>query len=82
MKFFTSRFLAIAAAVSQALAEVQLTNSAYAVTENQPFTITWSGAEGAVTLTLKDGSSTDLKTVSAIASKFYLCWQSAEVMAC
>lgn len=66
---FTARFFAISATVAQVLATPTLTNSAYAVTEGQPFTITWTDADGAVTLLLKDGSSTDLKTVSTIACK-------------
>lgn len=69
MKFLTG-FVAISAAISQALA-VSLTNSNYDITEGSPFTITWTDAEGDVTLLLKDGPSTNLATVSTIACKFY-----------
>lgn len=66
MKTFSATLVAAFAAVAQA---VQLTNSDFAITAGQPFTITWSGATGAVTLNLKNGASTDLKTVAAITSK-------------
>lgn len=35
-----------------------------------PFSLTWTGASGPVTLLLKNGISTDLKTVETIASMF------------
>ncbi|KAI0193191.1 Ser-Thr-rich glycosyl-phosphatidyl-inositol-anchored membrane family-domain-containing protein [Xylaria flabelliformis] len=50
-------------------AKVQLTNSNYDDIEaGSTFTITWSGAEGPVTLTLKNGESGDLKTVQTITT--------------
>lgn len=67
MKFLTG-FVAISAAISQALA-VALTNSGYDITEGEPFTLTWSDAEGDVTLLLKDGPSNNLGTVATIACK-------------
>ncbi|KAI8302481.1 hypothetical protein K4K59_000469 [Colletotrichum sp. SAR11_240] len=65
MKTFSATLVAAFAAVAQA---VQLTNSDFAITAGQPFTITWSGATGAVTINLKNGASTDLKTVAAITT--------------
>lgn len=65
-----SKFIVAAAAFSVAQALVQFTNPSFnSVTAGQPFNITWSGASGAVTLTLKDGPSTALVTVNQIASK-------------
>lgn len=66
---FTARFLAISAALSQVLALPVLTDPSYVVTEGKAFDITWTNATGAVTLTLKNGASTDLGTVSTIACK-------------
>lgn len=67
---FAARLLALSATISQALAVVQLTNSNWDVTEGTAFDITWTGADGAVTLLLKDGPSKNLGTVETIASKF------------
>ncbi|KAJ0164791.1 hypothetical protein CTA2_173 [Colletotrichum tanaceti] len=65
MKTFTSVLVAGFAALAQA---VQLTNSNYNVQAGEPFIITWSDAQGPVTLTLKNGPSTNLNTVQIIAS--------------
>ncbi|GKT42234.1 uncharacterized protein ColSpa_02415 [Colletotrichum spaethianum] len=65
MKSFTSVLVAGFAALAQA---VQLTNSDFDVKAGEAFTITWSDAQGPVTLTLKNGPSTNLVTVSTIAS--------------
>lgn len=71
MQFSTATLFAFSAAISQALAKVILTNTNWnTVTEGQPFTITWSEANGPVTLLLKDGPSTDLATLATIACKF------------
>ncbi|KAL1864440.1 hypothetical protein Daus18300_007672 [Diaporthe australafricana] len=64
---FTAGFLAVVTAAAPAWA-IQLTNTAYAVQAGQPFTLTWSDAVGAVTVNLKNGASTDLKTVETLAS--------------
>lgn len=64
---FTAGFIAVVTAAAPAWA-IQLTNSAYAVTAGQPFTLTWSDSEGPVTVTLKNGASTDLKDVEVLAS--------------
>ncbi|ESZ98558.1 hypothetical protein SBOR_1008 [Sclerotinia borealis F-4128] len=63
---FSTIFLAAAAATLASA--VQLTNPSFAVTAGSPFNITWSDAEGPVTLVLKDGPSTALTTVSTIGS--------------
>ncbi|GKT54970.1 extracellular matrix protein [Colletotrichum tofieldiae] len=63
MKSFTSVLVAGFAALAQA---VQLTNSNFDVQAGEPFTITWSDAQGPVTLTLKNGPSTNLATVQTI----------------
>lgn len=62
-------FFTLATLVSAAFAKVILTNTQFNVAVGQPFTITWSDATGPVTLTLKDGESGNLQTVSTIASK-------------
>ncbi|KAG8164835.1 hypothetical protein KVR01_005110 [Diaporthe batatas] len=64
---FTAGFIAVVTAAAPALA-IQLTNTAYAVEAGQPFTLTWSDSEGPVTITLKNGASSDLKDVQVIAS--------------
>ncbi|TGO40277.1 hypothetical protein BHYA_0039g00180 [Botrytis hyacinthi] len=63
---FSTLFLAAAAATLASA--VKLTNSNFAVTAGTPFNITWSEAEGPVTLVLKSGPSTALTTVSTIGS--------------
>ncbi|KAF5876027.1 putative extracellular matrix protein [Botrytis fragariae] len=63
---FSTLFLAAAAATLASA--VKLTNSNFAVTAGTPFNITWSDAEGPVTLVLKNGPSTALTTVSTIGS--------------
>ncbi|TGO66646.1 hypothetical protein BOTNAR_0057g00300 [Botryotinia narcissicola] len=63
---FSTLFLAAAAATLASA--VKLTNSNFAVTAGSPFNITWSDAEGPVTLVLKSGPSTALTTVSTIGS--------------
>jgi hypothetical protein len=70
MQFSKSAFT-LAALIAYVEA-AQFTNSAFAgITAGTPFNITWSGATTGVTLLLKNGASTDLKTVSTIASKLY-----------
>lgn len=64
---FTAGFVAVVTAAAPAWA-IQLTNTAYAVEAGQPFTLTWSDSEGPVTVTLKNGASTNLQTVEVIAS--------------
>ncbi|KAK2004588.1 hypothetical protein LX36DRAFT_649649 [Colletotrichum falcatum] len=66
MKTFASVLVASFAVLAQA---VKLTNNNFDVEAGQPFTITWSDAQGPVTLTLKNGPSTNLVTVQSIASK-------------
>jgi hypothetical protein len=47
---------------------VQITNTDFTVTENQPYTITWTGSTDPVTIKLKTGASNDLKDVQTITS--------------
>lgn len=68
MLFSRSFVASLLLAVSEA---VQLTNTAQdynGVTAGKPFTITWTAASGPVTILLKTGPSTNLRTVSTIAS--------------
>ncbi|TVY24609.1 hypothetical protein LHYA1_G006408 [Lachnellula hyalina] len=64
---FTSLLFAAAALVG-VNAAVNLTNTDYVITVGETFSIGWAGAEGPVTLTLKNGAALDLKTVSTITS--------------
>lgn len=52
-------------------AKVELTNSNFTGIEaGSTFEVTWAGAEGPVTLILKNGDSDDLKTVQTITSMY------------
>ncbi|KAH8775595.1 extracellular matrix protein [Diaporthe sp. PMI_573] len=64
---FTAGFIAVVTAAAPAWA-IQLTNSAYAVEAGQPFTLTWTDSQGPVTITLKNGPSTNLGDVEVIGS--------------
>lgn len=65
-----TKVIVAAAAVAVANATVEFTDPTFAgITVGTPFNITWSGAEGPVTLSLKDGLTTNLQLVSTIASK-------------
>lgn len=66
MKSFSAVVLALAAAANA----VQFTNPGVKPEPGKPFELTWSGAEGPVTITLKSGSSDNLKTVEELASMF------------
>ncbi|TPX16726.1 uncharacterized protein E0L32_003667 [Thyridium curvatum] len=66
MKFPTAAVFAVLAAIAEA--KVQFTNSNYDITEGDPFTLKWSGAEGPVTITVKSGPETNLKDVMVIDS--------------
>ena len=71
MKFIISSILL----AGLASAKVALTNSAgdFADVEaGKPFEITWTDAQGPVTITLKTGPSDNLSTVSTITCKFSL----------
>ncbi|POS87320.1 hypothetical protein EPUL_001683, partial [Erysiphe pulchra] len=68
MLFSRSFIAGLLLAVTEA---VQLTNTAQdysSVAVGKPFTIRWTGASGPVTILLKTGPSTNLRTVSTIAS--------------
>ena len=64
---------ALVAAAMLAIAKaVEITNTAAElsnITAGVPVTITWSGAQGPVTLLLKDGPASNLQTVLSIGSK-------------
>ncbi|KAK3311975.1 hypothetical protein B0H66DRAFT_596139 [Apodospora peruviana] len=53
---------------THARAAVTFTNDEYAMQPNEPFTITWEGNRGPVTLTLMNGPDVDLQPVTVIAS--------------
>lgn len=57
-------FVAALAAIAEA--KVAFTNSAFVIEAGKPFQLTWTGAVGPVTITLKDGPNTALKDVMVI----------------
>ncbi|EHK98821.1 hypothetical protein M7I_5329 [Glarea lozoyensis 74030] len=66
MQFSTALIAAVAFGFANA---VSFTNSAFnGITAGQPIELTWTDASGPVTITLKNGASTDLQTVSVVAS--------------
>ena len=66
MKSYTALILAALAAAANA---VQFTNSAINPEPGKPFELTWSGAQGPVTVLLKHGPSDNLKTVEELAGE-------------
>lgn len=62
-------FVAALAAIAEA--RVAFTNSAFVVEAGKPFELKWAGAEGPVTITLKNGPNTALKDVMVIDRKLY-----------
>jgi hypothetical protein len=66
MKFSVAAAFLLAALAD---AKVILTNSNYVIKAGEPFTFTWTGNTGPVTLTLKNGPNTALKTVQVIDRK-------------
>ncbi|KAI8632240.1 hypothetical protein F5Y19DRAFT_472264 [Xylariaceae sp. FL1651] len=68
MKAFISSVV-LAVLLGLANAKVQLTNSNYSgIQAGKSFEITWSDAQGPVSLTLKNGPKDDLKTVESITT--------------
>lgn len=67
MKFLAVAAVAVLAAIAEAKAS--FTNTAYNVEAGEPFTLTWAGNTGPVTITLKNGPEDDLKTVTVIDCK-------------
>jgi hypothetical protein len=66
MRFSTT--FAIFSALAAAAQAVNFTVLTFAtVTAGEPFEVSWTGAQGPVTLTLKDGDPNNLQTVSTIA---------------
>ncbi|OIW35311.1 hypothetical protein CONLIGDRAFT_676236 [Coniochaeta ligniaria NRRL 30616] len=57
-------FVAALAAIAEA--KVAFTNSQFVVEAGQPFELKWTGADGPVTITLKNGPNTALKDVMVI----------------
>lgn len=68
MKSYTAVVLAALAAAANA---VQFTNVAINPEPGKPFELTWTGAEGPVTILLKGGPSDNLKTIDTIACKSF-----------
>ncbi|KAL2122841.1 hypothetical protein VTJ04DRAFT_3296 [Mycothermus thermophilus] len=65
MKFSVAAVLAFAAA---ALAKPFITNTSFNIEEGKPFTLTWEGAQGAVTIEVLTGSSDNLKVVTTVGT--------------
>ncbi|KAF8857460.1 hypothetical protein BDZ45DRAFT_726732 [Acephala macrosclerotiorum] len=68
MQFSSVLLAGVAFAVAQAANFTMTASQFVSVETGSPFDITWTGAVGSVTLLLKNGASSDLKTVSTIAS--------------
>lgn len=64
---FSTIFVAVMAAVAEA--KPQFTNSAYDVEAGVPFTLSWSGATGPVTIVLQNGPPGNLKDVMVLDGK-------------
>ena len=62
------RLLAVALSVQSCLAIIAFTNSGYDVQAGQPFTLTWTGGVGPITINLKRGPATNLATVQVLTS--------------
>lgn len=65
---FTITLLFLLHLATLAQASVTFTNDEYALRPNEPFTITWEGNKGPVTLTLMNGPDVDLQSVMVIAT--------------
>ncbi|KAL9944484.1 hypothetical protein ACHAQF_006584 [Verticillium nonalfalfae] len=69
MKYSVAATLAALVAYVQAKAEFTNTQADFAaISAGEDFTLTWSGAEGPVTILLKSGPSDDLTTVETITT--------------
>jgi len=62
--------LVVAGLAASVNAMVAFTNSAFDVEAGKPFTLTWSGNSGPVTITLKNGPATVLKDVMVLDCEF------------
>ena len=68
---YFSQILVLGAAFAVANAKVMITNSDYSgITFDHPFTVTWQGATGMVSLLLKNGVPSNQLLVDTIAGKF------------
>jgi len=65
---YTTAFAASLATVAYAVQFDLDMNNPIVMTEGEPLTLNWSGADGAVTINLVTGASTDLETVFAITT--------------
>lgn len=66
MKVAAGVLLAALASVANAI--VAFTNNGYDVKAGQPFTLTWQGGVGPVTINLKNGPRSNLQTVQVLTS--------------
>lgn len=67
---YFSQVLVVGSACAVAKAVVMITNSDYSgITFDNPFTITWKGASGMVSLLLKNGQPSNQFLVDTIAGK-------------
>ena len=64
MKYFVPASILAMATGAHSLAT--FTNSAFSITQGQPFTLTWSGASGPVTIKVANGPSTDAASLCAL----------------
>ncbi len=64
MKFIVASVVAALAATVSALPA--FTNTAFDIVAGQPFTLTWSGNSGPVTISLANGDPNNLKVVETI----------------
>lgn len=71
MKFSAAAVMAFLAAAANA--KVAFTNSDFNMTPGSPFTLTWTGNAGDVTIILATGESTALTTVEIIDCKSPAC---------
>ncbi|KFZ05467.1 hypothetical protein V501_08335 [Pseudogymnoascus sp. VKM F-4519 (FW-2642)] len=68
IKMYFSQILVLGAAFAMANAKVMITNSDYSgITFDHPFTVTWQGATGMVSLLLKNGVPSNQLLVDTIA---------------
>jgi hypothetical protein len=61
--------LALALCWQLILARVLFTNDEYNIVAQQPFTLTWEGNSGPVTITLMNGPDADLQEVQVVGCK-------------
>ena len=62
-------FIAPALFAALVAAKASFTNPDFSVQDGKPFKLTWTGAQGPVSILLKNGPSGNLKTVSTLTCK-------------